>query len=92
MQKGKYRVVVAQPDLLRAVWEWEVYRDGAPLPARLREGGFNSQPSARTAGRAAFRAFLIALRFPLRRTRRDENSLTSSEVRASTSPEVASKS
>jgi hypothetical protein len=62
MQKGKYQIVVTQPDLLRAVWEWEVYRDGVPLPARLREGGLSSKSTARWAGRVALRDFLKALR------------------------------
>jgi hypothetical protein len=62
MPKGQYEVVVTRPQFLRADWEWEVYRDGSPLPARLRERGFRSERSARGAGALALRRFLRALR------------------------------
>ena len=50
------------PQSLQADWEWEIYRDGLPLPARLREDGFKSERNARAAGTRALREFLRALR------------------------------
>ena len=44
-----------------SLWGWELYRNGEPLPARLRDGFFASKSAAAAAGRAAIRAFLEAL-------------------------------
>jgi hypothetical protein len=62
MQKRKYEAVVRWPQSLQANWEWEIYRDGLPLPARLRKVGFRSERDARAAGTLALREFLRALR------------------------------
>jgi hypothetical protein len=42
-------------------WQWEIHRDGEPLPVRLRESGFKTEHTARLAGRVALRDFLKAL-------------------------------
>jgi hypothetical protein len=55
-----YTLVVAQPNP-HSPWEWEVYRNGAPLPARLHKGGFRSEGNARAAGKMALLEFLVAL-------------------------------
>jgi hypothetical protein len=54
----RYHVVVTQHGLF---WAWELYRNGEPLPARLRGGFHTSKSAAAAAGRAAIRAFLEAL-------------------------------
>jgi hypothetical protein len=59
--KDEYSVVVVQRDHSLAPWEWEIYRDGQPLPARLRHGMFWSQRTASAAGKVALREFLEAL-------------------------------
>jgi hypothetical protein len=35
------------------IWEWEICRQGEPLPARMRDGPFKSQEIALAAGRIA---------------------------------------
>jgi transcriptional regulator with XRE-family HTH domain len=55
---NKYHVVVTLRGLS---WEWEIYRDGIPLPVRLRDGFYRSKSAAGTAGRIAIREFLEAL-------------------------------
>jgi hypothetical protein len=42
-------------------WAWEICRDGEPLPARIREGGFNTEHTARLAAKVALRDFLSGL-------------------------------
>ncbi len=42
-------------------WAWEIYRDGKPLPIRLRRDGFKSEHTAKLAGTVALREFLSAL-------------------------------
>jgi hypothetical protein len=54
----RYQVVVTQRG---QSWAWELYRNGEPLPARLRDGFYTSKSAAAAAGRAAIRAFLEAL-------------------------------
>jgi len=54
----RYQVVVTQHG---QSWAWELYRNGEPLPARLRDGFYTSKSAAAAAGRAAIRAFLEAL-------------------------------
>ena len=51
-----YRVVVCE--VAPSQWEWEILRDNRPLALRLREGLFNSERTAMTAGTAALREFL----------------------------------
>jgi hypothetical protein len=53
----RYHVVVTQHGLS---WAWELYRNGEPLPARLRDGFHTSKSAAAAARRAAIRAFLAA--------------------------------
>jgi hypothetical protein len=54
-----YHVVVTLRGL--SSWEWEIYRDGEPLPVRLRDGPYKSKSAAGAAGRVAIREFLDAL-------------------------------
>jgi transcriptional regulator with XRE-family HTH domain len=54
----KYHVVVTLRGLS---WEWEIYRDGAPLPVPLWDGFYTSRSAAEVAGRIALREFLEAL-------------------------------
>jgi hypothetical protein len=42
-------------------WSWEIYRDGEPLPARLREDGYKTEYTATLAGSVALRDFLAGL-------------------------------
>jgi hypothetical protein len=42
-------------------WRWEIYRDGEPLPVRIRESGFKTQHTAKLAGKVALRDFLSSL-------------------------------
>jgi hypothetical protein len=51
-----YRVIVRE--VAPSQWEWEILRDNRPLALRLREGLFNSERTAMTAGTAALREFL----------------------------------
>ncbi len=44
-------------------WEWEIYRRGEPLAARMRDGPFKSQEVALAAGEVALREFLELLEF-----------------------------
>jgi hypothetical protein len=60
MSEENYTIVVAQPNP-HSPWEWEVYRNGAPLPARLRKSDFRSEGTARAAGKMALLEFLAAL-------------------------------
>ena len=39
-------------------WEWEICRQGEPLPARMRDGPFGSEEAALAAGKTALREFL----------------------------------
>jgi hypothetical protein len=57
----RYRVVV-QPDPNSWRWEWEIYRDGKPLPVRLRSSNYASQRGAERAGAKALRDFLAGLK------------------------------
>jgi hypothetical protein len=54
-----YQVVVARRG--HASWEWEILRNGQPLPIRLRNGNFRSERAAVAAGKVAFRELLVAL-------------------------------
>ena len=40
------------------MWEWEICRQGEPLPARMRDGPFGSEEAALAAGKTALREFL----------------------------------
>jgi hypothetical protein len=54
--RDAYRVTVRE--VAPNQWEWEILRDDRPLEIRLREGLFNSERAAMTAGTAALREFL----------------------------------
>jgi transcriptional regulator with XRE-family HTH domain len=54
----EYRVVVTHRGLS---WEWEIYRDGIPLPVPLWDGFYRSKRAAEAAGRIAIREFLEGL-------------------------------
>ena len=43
------------------IWEWEICRQGEPLPARMRDGPFGSEEAALAAGKTALREFLELL-------------------------------
>lgn len=63
-ERGRYTIVV---DATAAgappfkPWRWEIYRDGEPLPVRIRESGFKSEHTATLAGKVALRDFLTGL-------------------------------
>jgi hypothetical protein len=54
-----YHVVVTERG--PSSWEWEICRDGQPLPVPLRDGFYKSKTTAGAAGRVAIREFLEAL-------------------------------
>jgi hypothetical protein len=56
-----YHVVVIQFAQTPPLWGWELYRNGSPLPIRLRDGKFRSERTAMAAGKVALREFLEAL-------------------------------
>jgi hypothetical protein len=41
--------------------QWEICRDGEPLPVRIRESGFKTEHTATLAGKVALRDFLSGL-------------------------------
>jgi hypothetical protein len=43
------------------IWEWEICRLGESLPARMRDGPFESEAVAPAAGKIALREFLELL-------------------------------
>ncbi len=45
-------------DCGNGIWEWEICRQGEPLPARMRDGPFGSEEVALAAGKIALREFL----------------------------------
>jgi hypothetical protein len=55
-------VVAQQPDPNWWRWEWEIYRNGRPLPVRLRGGNYATRAFAERGGARALREFLTALR------------------------------
>ena len=59
--KDEYSVVVVQKDRFPIRWEWEIYRNGQPLPVRFRDGNFRQESTAEAAGKEALRKFLQAL-------------------------------
>jgi hypothetical protein len=59
--KDKYSVVVVKRAGLPIRWQWEIYRNGQPLPVRLRVGNFRLESTAEAAGKVALREFLEAL-------------------------------
>ena len=59
--KDEYSVVVVQRGRFPFRWEWEIYRNGQPLPIRFRDGNFRQESTAKAAGKEALRKFLEAL-------------------------------
>jgi hypothetical protein len=59
--KDEYSVVVVQKGRFPIRWEWEIYRNGQPLPVRFRDGNFRQESTAEAAGKEALRKFLQAL-------------------------------
>jgi hypothetical protein len=59
--KDEYNVVVAQRGQFARRWEWEIFRNGQPLPVPLRNRRFWSERSAKAAGKTALHEFLEAL-------------------------------
>jgi transcriptional regulator with XRE-family HTH domain len=58
LTSNEYYVVMSLRGLS---WEWEIYRDGVPLPVPLLDGFYTSKSAAEVAGRIALRDFLEAL-------------------------------
>jgi hypothetical protein len=56
-----FTVVVGQIGGRFGAWQWEIHRDGQPLPARVRGMGFKMRDTATLAGNAALRDFLSGL-------------------------------
>jgi hypothetical protein len=56
-----YHVVVIQSAQTPPLWGWELYRNGSPLPIRVRDRNFKSERTATAAGKVALRDFLEAL-------------------------------
>jgi hypothetical protein len=54
-----YHVVVTQSG--PAAWEWELHRNGEPLPIRVKDGPYKSKSTTEAAGKVALREFLEAL-------------------------------
>jgi hypothetical protein len=61
LREDTYTVSVVRSGSSRGFWEWEIHRGGEPLPARLRDDGYKTERSAKSAGKAALRDFLIGL-------------------------------
>jgi hypothetical protein len=59
--KDEYSSVVVQRGRFPIRWEWELYRNGQPLPVRFRDGNFRLESTAEAAGKVALREFLEAL-------------------------------
>jgi hypothetical protein len=59
--RDELHVVVT--DCGNGIWEWEICRRGQPLPARMRDGPFESQVAALAAGKIALREFVDLLEF-----------------------------
>jgi hypothetical protein len=45
--RNRYQIVVAQRSYVPSIWDWEIYRDGEPLPARLQGSGLRSEVAAK---------------------------------------------
>ena len=57
----KFYIVTRQSDPKLRRWEWEIYRNGKPMGARLRGGDYSSKNSAEKAGVRRLHEFLAAL-------------------------------
>jgi hypothetical protein len=56
-----YTVVVSRTGFAQDPWSWEICRNGEPLPARVRNDGYRTEYTVRSAGDAALRSFLAEL-------------------------------
>jgi hypothetical protein len=54
--RDEFHVVVT--DCGDGTWEWEICRQGQPLPVRMRDGPFKSHDVALAAGKIALREFI----------------------------------
>jgi hypothetical protein len=61
IDQDQYTVVVVQRSQAPPLGEWEIYRNGKPLPIQFRDGDYQSRRTAETAGGIALREFLEAL-------------------------------
>jgi hypothetical protein len=61
VKTARYQFVVQQPNPNSWRWGWEIYRDGQPLPVRLRGGKHSSKLGAERAGAKALGQFLVGL-------------------------------
>jgi hypothetical protein len=57
----QYTVIVTQIGGRFGAWQYEIHRDGRPLPARVRDTGFKTRYIAKLAGDAAQQDFLLGL-------------------------------
>jgi hypothetical protein len=58
-----YELEVIVTEYGDGIWEWEICRQGEPLPARMRDGPFKSHDVALEAGKIALQEFLELLGF-----------------------------
>jgi hypothetical protein len=70
--KDVYGVVVVQRGQSPDRWEWEIHRNGQPLPVRLRNGNFTMERAAKAAAKVALRQFIEALNREQNTLRRPE--------------------
>jgi hypothetical protein len=56
-----FTVVVTQIGGRFGAWQYEIHRDGKPLPARVRDTGFRTRQIAMLAGNAALQDLLLGL-------------------------------
>jgi hypothetical protein len=61
LKDDEYSVMVACFGDPLKPWKWEIYRNGEPLPARLRGDGYKSERTAKLGGNAALQDFLSGL-------------------------------
>ena len=57
--RDEFHIVVTESGT--GIWEWEICRQGEPLPARMRDGPFGSEEAALAAGKNALWEFLELL-------------------------------
>jgi hypothetical protein len=56
-----YSVMVVKRRFYPPQWEWEICRNGEPLPVRARDASFKSKSAAEAAGKIELRQFLEIL-------------------------------
>jgi hypothetical protein len=60
-EADRYKVIVTQIGGQFGAWQYEIHRDGRPLPARVQDTGFRTRYIATLAGNAAREDFLLGL-------------------------------